>query len=214
MILRDTVGNLTAQLNEIFPRAQAATEASQAISAGLRHYQALALFGLAARFNRSDANILELGTAVGYSASMIAQAAPLAHLVTLNPRQIEIELATKNLRRWPNAKVIMMCSWDYLANYAGPALDMVFVDGAHNQIARDLPWFNHVMAGGLFLCHDYTPEGGKKPSPIIYAELNKMAAQLGRPFDVSVIDTDSRLEGIAGFYRREGETWPVQSLTQ
>lgn len=214
MILRDTVGNLTNQFNEMFPRAQAATEASQAISAGLRHYQALALFGLATQFNLSGANILELGTAVGYSASMIAQAAPLARLITLNPRQIEIELATKNLRPWPQARVIMLCSWDYLSSYAGPVLDMVFVDGSHNQIARDLPWFNHLRTGGLLLCHDYTPEGGKKPSPIIYAELNKMAEKLGRPFDVSIIDTDSRLEGMAGFYRRKGETWPVQSLTQ
>jgi predicted O-methyltransferase YrrM len=136
---------------------------------------------------------------------MIAQGAPLARIVTLNPRQGEIELAQKNLRPWTNVKVVVMYSWDYLARTPdGNLLDMVFVDGDHNAIARDLPWFNRLVAGGLFLCHDYTPIGSKQPSPIVYAELDRLAERLGRPFDVSLID-DGRV-GMVGFYRRDGET--------
>jgi predicted O-methyltransferase YrrM len=209
-ILRGSVESLLEQLPELFSGATAAVETSKTIKPGLLRYQAMFLFGLAQQFNRAGANILELGTAVGYSASMMAQGAPLARIVTLNPRQGEIELAKKNLRPWPNVTVVVMYSWDYLERTPAAQtpnetrLDMVFVDGDHNQIARDLPWFNRLSVGGLFLCHDYTPLGSKKPSPIVYAELNRMAERLGRPFDVSLID-DGRV-GMAGFYRHEGET--------
>lgn len=205
LVLHGSVDTLLQKLPELFPGATEALETSKNIKPGLLRYQAMFLFGLAGQFNRSGANILELGTAVGYSASMIAQGAPLARIVTLNPRQGEIELAQRNLRPWPNVKVVVMYSWEYLARSPRDSLlDMVFVDGDHNQIARDLPWFNRLAVGGLFLCHDYTPLGSKKPSPIIYAELDRLAERLGRPFDVSLID-DGHV-GMVGFYRREGET--------
>jgi predicted O-methyltransferase YrrM len=205
LVLHGSVDSLLQRLPELFPGATEALETSKNIKPGLLRYQAMLLFGLAGQFNRSDARILELGTAVGYSASLIAQGAPLARIVTLNPRQGEIELAQRNLKPWPNVKVVVMYSWDYLAHTpAVVRFDMVFVDGDHNAIARDLPWFNRLAVGGLFVCHDYTPLGSKKPSPIVYAELNRMAERLGRPFDVSLIDDGG--VGMAGFYRREGET--------
>lgn len=206
MILHGRVDILSQQLGEMFPGAGEALEASKHIKPGLLGYQAMALFGLAGRFNRSDARILELGTAVGYSASLIAQGAPLAQIVTLNPRQGEIELAQKNLGAWPDVKIVVMCSWDYWAQTPEmDRLDMVFVDGNHTYIARDLPWFNRLAVSGLFLCHDYTPEGGKWATPTVYSALNRLAARLGRPFDVSIIDDGN--VGMVGFYRREGETW-------
>jgi len=205
MIIHDTARNIFQQLSALYPGALAAFERSKTIKPGLLGYQALALFALATRYDRPGARILELGTAVGYSASLLAQGAPRAQIVTLNPRTGELPLARQNLRPFANVTLLERYSWDHLAQTpAGVVLDMVFVDGDHNHIARDLPWFNHLAIGGLLLCHDYTPLGGRKPSPIIYAELNHLAEKLGRPFDVSVID-ESQV-GMAGFYRRAGET--------
>ena len=81
---------------------------------------------------------------------------------------------------------------------------MIFVDGDHNRIARDLPWFNRLQVGGLLLCHDYSPEWEWIPSPVVYAELNGMADRLGRAFDVRLVDNGK--VGMVGFYRRLGET--------
>jgi len=206
MIFYNRAESIFRALAETFPDAKAALEAGKSFNPGVSEYQAMALFILAKRYNHVGANILEFGTAIGYSASMMAQGAPLAKIVTLDPAQAKAELARKNLRSWPNVEVIVMRSVDYFAQTPEQnTLDMIFVDGDHNNIALDLPWFNRLVVGGLLLCHDYTPAGlGKKSLPVIYAELNRMAERLGRPFDVCIVDDTTY--GMAGFYRREGET--------
>lgn len=82
---------------------------------------------------------------------------------------------------------------------------MVWIDGDHNQIRRDLPWFNRLSEGGLLVCHDYSPEDSARPSAICYATLNEMREKLGRPFDVELVDEEKT--GMVGFYRRAGERW-------
>jgi predicted O-methyltransferase YrrM len=169
-------------------------------------YQAAALYVLARQFNRPDCNLLEIGTAYGFSCSYIASAAPKANsIITLNPKQNELPSARQGLSHYPNVKVIEALSWDYLANYAGPELDMIFADGDHKQIARDMPWWNHLVTGGLMVFHDYAPAGTPRPCPPVYDCLNAWAAKLGRPMDVLVKDNGG--VGLAGFYRRAGEVW-------
>ena len=106
-------------------------------------------------------------------------------------------------------------SWDVLARDTD-AWDLIFIDGDHNRIARDLPWFNRLREGGLLLCHDYSPQDSRSPSGIVFAELNAMAERLGRPFDVRVIDEGK--VGMVGFYCGPGETvdsppQPAQAAT-
>ena len=170
-------------------------------------YQAMALYILAKQYNHESANILEIGTAWGYSAAVMSRAAPEADIVTLNPKWAEVERAQIHLRNYKNVQIVQQYSWNYLDEYMGPELDMVFVDGDHKQVIRDLPWFNWLKVGGLMLFHDYSPPGaGKRPCRPVYEEVNRMKEQLGRKeFDVLVVD---KIEvGMAGFYRREGETW-------
>lgn len=201
MILSGTRDYLCQEIGRMFPGAAAALEVSKTIKPGLLNYQAMALFGLATQFNKDGATMLEIGTAVGYSASMMAQGAPLARITTLNPQVGEIPLAQKNLAPWRNVKVVVMYSWDYLAQTkSGMLYDMIFVDGDHNAIRRDLPWWDHVKPGGLMLFHDYTPQGAKKPSPAVFAELNLFGVRLGLAPDVSLIDDG--LTGMVGWYTR------------
>jgi len=159
----------------------------------------MSLFVLAQQYNRSDANILEIGTALGFSASIMAQAAPLAKIVTLEPKPAEFDLSCRNLAQYKNVKVFKVYSWKYLAEYTGPELDMIFVDGDHKRVGRDLPWFNWLKIGGLILFHDYSSIA----CPPVYNTINKISALINRPLDIQIIDTN--LIGMAGIYRQRDE---------
>jgi len=158
-------------------------------------FQVAALFALAAQYN--GGNILEIGTFIGHSASIMAQAAPEAKIITLNHAAHEVEEAVRNLREWPNIEVVQALSWDYLDTYGNPMLDMVFVDGDHKRVVRDLPWWGWLEKDGLMLFHDYSP----KLCPPVYNAVNRLGEMLGREPDVMVMDDEGR--GMAGFYNRE-----------
>jgi predicted O-methyltransferase YrrM len=172
----------------------------------IRPYQAHVLYHMARRYNREGARILEIGTYYGYSAAVMAQAAPLAHITTLTPMDWEANDARVNLAQFGNATVLCKASWDYLTEDTGE-FDMIFVDGDHKQIRRDLPWYNRIRPGGLMLFHDYSPNGSAMACPPVYRALEEMR-QTFREFDVLVVDTEQI--GMAGYIRREGETWPMQ----
>jgi predicted O-methyltransferase YrrM len=170
-------------------------------------HQAAALYALARGCDRPGAHILEIGTALGYSAAVLALAAPQAAIVTLNPKRKEFVRAEKHLAGFPNVQVLPRKSWDYLGGYAGPHLDLVFVDGDHGLVVRDLPWFDWLVDGGLLLFHDYTPFGtGRRPCAPVYETLRVFGAALGREPDVLVIDDAG--DGLAGWRRGPGELCP------
>jgi len=165
-------------------------------------YQMEALFVLARLYNQPGERILEIGTGHGASGYMLAKAAPEAQIISLTINPVE---AAQAMVLWlksgcHNITSIVEASVAYLGMTAATSWSMVFVDGDHNHIARDLPWFNRLSIGGLFLCHDYSPAASR----VVYAELNAMAVRLGRQFDVILIDEENI--GMAGFYRRDGET--------
>jgi predicted O-methyltransferase YrrM len=128
-----------------------------------------------------------------------------AELVTLNPAAHEAEQAALNLAMYHQITVKAVKSWDYMAEDTN-TYDLIFVDGDHNAIARDLPWFSRLNVGGMILFHDYSPKDALIPCYPVYDALNAMAAQLGRPLDV--VAADSNKVGMAGLIRNEGETWP------
>jgi len=168
-------------------------------------YQAKVLYALTRQFDYKGARILEIGTATGYSAAVIAQAVPSAYIVTLNPKRSEFVVAVDNLHSLSNVHVKCIKSEDYLVQWQhiGHQLDMVFVDGNHDTVARDLWWFNQLKQGGLLLFHDYSPADSGRPTPPVYNVCNEMRDSLGREFDVSVID--NRRVGMVGFYRQPDE---------
>jgi len=181
------------------PESLAALTKAARIYAQLEGYQAAALFELVHAYAGTEAHVLEIGTLAGYSAAIMAQAAPDARIVTLNSAAREIPTAIENLLPYPHVRVQLGISWDILGSYAGPELDVVFVDGDHRHANRDVPWFNHLAAGGLILFHDYT-RGGSMP---VVTAVHEMAAALLRDPDVMIADTNGI--GMAGFYRRKGE---------
>lgn len=170
----------------------------------LLDYQMLALYLLARRYDRPGAHLLDIGTGAGASAFLLAQGARQARIVSLTTSAADATAAERFWRSQGCATIEgrIEASWDYLARIGG-VWDLVFVDGDHNRVARDLLWFDRLREGGLLLCHDYSPADSAAPSAIVYAELNALAARLGRPFDVRLVD--ERRIGMAGFYRRAGE---------
>jgi len=174
----------------------------RAIPSQLLAYQQAALFILASRYNHPGAVLLDIGTAAGHSAALMTLAAPRAEIITLEPSEKMIRLAKENLAAFAQIRVMHDFSWDFEERDPKLQLDMVFVDGDHNRIARDMPWWDHVRAGGLMLFHDYSPETARAPSPRVVEAVNDMARAVGRVPDVLIIDSDAI--GMAGFYRRRG----------
>ena len=201
MNLQGTPAELEKTIAGMDIMAELAINNSGHIYAQMLRYQGMALYTLAKLFNLEGANILEIGTAAGYSTSLMAQAAPLAQIVTLNNRGKECDEARVTLEQWPNIEVIQAVSWEFLDTYTGPKLDMVFVDGNHNRVARDMPWFNWLKTNGLILFHDYSVQG----SPIVFDTVNLFAAKLERKLDISIVDSNK--VGMAGLFRKDGEKW-------
>jgi len=158
------------------------------------------LYALAQPYD--GAPILEIGTYRGKSALVMAMACPRSAVITLTIHSKEAaEAACAVAGRQVDIRVVK--SWDYLAGYSGPDLGMVYVDGDHNQVIRDLGWFNWLIVGGLLLLHDWSPVGSP-PVQACYRAIGEFSRTLGRPPDVQIVDT--RQVGMAGFYRGEGET--------
>ena len=130
----------------------------------------------------------------------MAEAMPKAHIVTLNqPKPAEFERAVKHLALYRNVSLLQVCSWDYLeALEPGMLFDLVFVDGDHVQIGRDLPWWEHIAPGGLFLFHDYSPEKSGRPCVPVYEGINRWMVEKDLEPDVLVVD--DRQVGMIGFY--------------
>lgn len=165
----------------------------------ISEFQAGALYALAKHYNHKDARILEIGTAYGYSAAVMAEAAPLARIITLNPKEHERMAAMEHLKPYPNVQCVNAISWEYLAANPEATFDMVFVDGDHARISKDMPWWDRLRSGGLFFHHDYSPEDSWRPCPPVYDELNRFCAALKRGFDVLIVDDGKA--GMAGWYK-------------
>ena len=203
--------DIVARVNVECPHARDAVAVARAVVPYLKRqideFQASALFALAAPFDSKGSHILEIGTAWGFSAAVLALACPEASITTLNPKPTEVPYARRNLERFPNVSVLAECSWDYLSRYEGPEMDMVFVDGDHSAeaVRKDMAWYNWLRPSGLMLFHDYAPKGSARPCPPVKDACDDMAAKLRRNFDVMVVD-DQQV-GMVGFYRREGESY-------
>lgn len=169
-----------------------------------RHpWQSAVLYALAQQYNRPGSNILEIGTATGYSAAVMAEAAPTTPIITLNPKATEVPQARENLKPYSTVTVIQEKSWDYYARTGG-SYDLIFVDGDHGQVERDLVWWDRVSSGGLLLFHDYSPDGAKRPCQPVYDAVNLFSAEIEQPLDVLIVDEQE--VGMAGFRRQPGET--------
>ncbi len=168
---------------------------------------------LASQYNRPDARILEIGACFGYSAAIMKLSAPEAVVVTLEPSDKRHANTSRTLKPL-GVSVFKDYSADFLADCTEDdrEFDFIFVDGDHANIALDLPYWNLLKQDGLFLHHDYSPEGSKRECRAVWDALNHFSEQLGHQPDVLVQDTS--LVGMAGWYRRDlTEVWPPEGKT-
>lgn len=173
-------------------------------------YQGAVLAYYASRQNRPGARFLEIGTALGYSACLMATAAPEAKVITLNPKDGEFEKAVANLKIRSTVQVVKKTSVEFAQQELGGGnsdqFDLVFVDGDHSykMVLFDSQFFNRLRTGGLILFHDYSPDGSARPSDGCFRALNELQEK-HRPADVKVIGTGG--VGMLGWIRKEGEWW-------
>ncbi|MDZ4768361.1 MAG: TylF/MycF/NovP-related O-methyltransferase [Chloroflexota bacterium] len=176
----------------------------------VERYQAAALYALAKTYNGKP--ILEIGTAVGYSAAVIAAAAPSAAIVTLNPNEAEAAIARVNLAPCPNVTVMTIASLDYLG-VRHPVSDVpdgapeqdfsfIFVDGDHARVRLDFAYWDRLAPGGMIVFHDYSPAGTWRACPPVYEACQDFAAWLGRA-DVLIVDNQG--VGMIGWIKRMGD---------
>lgn len=199
MNLQGTQVAIMTQLINRYPQIPAALEQSRERCKpnrrSIAEYQAAALYALAQPYDGQP--ILEIGTALGYSAAVLAQACPNSSIVTLNPHIPELEKAIENLSPYGNVKVVGLSSWDYLAQISA-MFGFIFVDGDHKRVRADLPWWDRLLPGGLILFHDYSPAGSYRECPPVYEALNEFTLALGKAEpDVLVVDDGG--VGMAGY---------------
>lgn len=203
-------GSEEAILNEIeshFPEVrQVLARARDSVVQSKREvlpYQAAILYAFANMYDRPGAAILEIGTAYGYSCSVMAQGARVAKIVTLNPKEKEFPHAQKSLSIYPNVRSVQETSWGFFK--PADRFDFIFVDGDHGQVERDLVYWNNVKPGGLMIFHDYAPEGTWRPCQPVFEAVNNFGAGLGLEVP-DVLIVDDKGIGMAGFYKPESES--------
>lgn len=198
MRLSGTQDELWRQL--VTPAIVADLALTEHVREKMEPYQYAALYNLTRKYD--GGHILEIGGFLGRATLVMSFAAPRAKIITLEPYYSEE--TRKNTAGCKNVKVVKTYSFRYLGE-TQVAWDMVFVDGNHKRVEQDLPWFNRLRVGGLILFHDYTPDDAvRSRCPHVYAVVNDMGESLGRVPDVLVVDAEKI--GMAGFYRRKGET--------
>jgi len=210
MQIRGTPNKIIKTVAKDYPEVKAVIENTNKVIPFMKlkisDYQVAPLYALAQQFDGPDSTILEIGTAWGFSCAVLAQAAPQARIITLNPKAHEFDKAREHLAQFPNVLCLNMGSREYLWSGLEIMFDMVWVDGDHSTegIRHDFAWFDQLKVGGLILFHDYTPKGApERPCQSVYSALNEFRDEMGRDFDVSVIDNHDM--GMVGYYRREEE---------
>jgi predicted O-methyltransferase YrrM len=139
----------------------------------IEYWQAAWLYALARPYEANKgAQILEIGTAYGYTACVLAMACPRGHVVTLNPKTWERLAAQQALHAYRQIEFVEALSWDYLAAYRGPKLDFIFVDGDHKRVDKDFAWRKWLKPEGLMLFHDYSPEPSERACHVVFEKIN------------------------------------------
>jgi len=195
--LSGSAGELAEHIAQLSPDAVRAYEVAAQIPRQMESYQGMGLFFLAKQYDYKGTHILDIGTFKGFSAAILAQAVPKAQILSLNPCEPEVEEAHKWLKAFSNIEIQTIASWDLLETYAGPEFDLIWIDGDHKNVARDILWWRWLSPGGLMVFHDYS--GPQSPSPShVYFVLNA-CKEISREFDVLIVD--DRGVGMAGWYK-------------
>ena len=110
------------------------------------------------------ANILEIGTAVGYSALQMCQVMPAnCHITTIEKYEKRIPEAKENFRKAGEESRITFLEGDadmWLKELKGKQFDLVFMDAAKGQYLNWLPLLLDLMPVGAVLISDNVLQDG------------------------------------------------------
>ena len=108
-------------------------------------------------------NILEIGTAVGYSALQMCQVMPLnCHITTIEKYEKRIPIAKENFRRAGREDQITLLEGDAAEILKGltGSYDFIFMDAAKGQYIHFLPDVFRLLAPGGILLSDNVLQDG------------------------------------------------------
>ena len=111
--------------------------------------------------------ILEIGTAIGFSALLMAEYAPQAQITTIDRNPEMIELAKANFAKYDSRQQITLLEGDAvdLLETLEGSYDLVFMDSAKSKYVIFLPQvLKHLNPGGLILIDDVF-QGGDVAKP-------------------------------------------------
>lgn len=107
--------------------------------------------------------ILEVGTAIGFSALLMCEYGhPGAHITTIEKYEKRIPIARENFRRAGREEQITLLEGDafhHLKELSGP-FDFIFMDAAKGQYLHFLPEVLRLLAPGGFLVSDNVLQDG------------------------------------------------------
>ena len=89
--------------------------------------------------------ILEIGTFLGYSASLMSEVCSDAEITTLEKNKSNFDDAVKNLKDYLNVKAINCDAIEFLENNNLLKFDFVFLDGPKGQYIKYLPYLKQML---------------------------------------------------------------------
>lgn len=143
--------------------------------------------------------ILEIGTAIGFSALMMAQAAPEAKVVTIDRNPEMIALAKKNLAEYDKNQQISLLEGEaaeILGDLTGK-YDLIFMDSAKSKYVEFLPYAMDLLSEHGVILMDDIFQGGEILLPIEEIKRSQRALERGlrRLFD-EVLDNPKYISSI------------------
>ena len=147
-------------------------------------------------------NILEIGTAVGYSALQMCQVMPAnCHITTIEKYEKRIPEAKENFRKAGEESRITFLEGDadmWLKELKGKQFDLVFMDAAKGQYLNWLPLLLDLMpVGAVLISHNVLQDGDvvqsrfavQRRNPTIHSRMREYLYELKHmeEFETAVI---------------------------
>ena len=106
--------------------------------------------------DQNPESILEIGTFLGYSASLMLENCPQASLVTVEKNSSNAEFAKQNLQNFEERVRIENCdAMQFLEANCDMRFDFIFLDGPKGQYVKYLPFLKKMLKiGGVLVADD------------------------------------------------------------
>lgn len=130
-------------------------------------------------------SVLEIGTAIGYSAILMANASPEVHITTIEKEEKRYREAIKNVKKCALDKRIDVVYNDALEiNLSGHTFDLIFIDAAKGQYIKFFEKFsNYLNPGGVIITDNLKFHGLVKRKSTLSKNLKGIVDKIERYID-------------------------------